>query len=212
MVCDGVGGQDKGEVASSLACESFHHFFEENAHKEIDQTFIHEAISTIQAAFNAYISQHPEASQMATTLTLAILHPHGISMSHLGDSRIYYFRNGAILYQTRDHNLVNELIDNDIITPDEARHSTQKHIITRAVSAVASQSANPSYHLQTDLQTGDLLLLCTDGVTESLSSDALTHLCTLHPHLSDLTQAIEAACAQHSHDNHSAMIVQIVNI
>ena len=81
MVCDGVGGQDKGEVASSLACESFQRFFEENAHKEIDQSFIHEAISSIQAAFNAYISQHPEASQMATTLTLAILHPHGISMS-----------------------------------------------------------------------------------------------------------------------------------
>jgi protein phosphatase len=148
---------------------------------------------------------------MATTLTLAIYHPKGITMAHLGDSRIYYFRNNSILYQTRDHNLVNELVDNDIITPEEAHNSAQKHIITRAISAVASQSANPSCHLQADVQTGDLLFLCTDGVTESLSGDALSGIIRTHQHISEMIVAVEAACALNSDDNHSGIIIQIVD-
>ena len=212
MVCDGVGGQDKGEVASRLACETFQRFFEENIHQEINESFIHQAISTIQAAFDAYIAQHPDAQQMATTLTLALLHPAGASMAHLGDSRIYYIRNGSILFQTRDHSLVNELLDKDIITLEEAQTSRQKHIITRAISAVSSQSAHPSYHLITDIQPGDIFFLCTDGVTESLSADALANIFRDHSCISEATRMIESSCARCSHDNHSGIIVQIIDV
>ena len=212
MVCDGVGGQANGEVASRLACETFRQFFEENAHKEINESFVIEAISVIQTAFNAHISQNPESQQMATTLTLALIHPQGISLTHLGDSRIYYVRKGHILYQTRDHSLLNELLDKDIITPEEALSFKQKNIITRAVSAMSSQSAHPSYFLQTDVHIDDFLFLCTDGVTESLSADQLTHIFTDHPVIPDAVQAIEAACAQHSDDNHTGILVQIVDI
>jgi len=211
MVCDGVGGQTSGEVASRLVCETFQRFFYDNPQKEINESFIQEALSVIRASFDAHIRLHPESQQMATTLTLAILHPAGISMAHLGDSRIYYFRNGKILYQTRDHSLINELLDNDIISIEEAQNSNQKHVITRAVSAMSSQSAHPSYHLQTDVQTGDLIFLCSDGVTESLSPDALATIFKQDPDISDAIHRIESTCAQYSHDNHTGIIVQIID-
>ena len=212
MVCDGVGGQDQGEVASKLACESFKRFFEENAHKEIDELFVQEAISFIRADFEAHINQHPQAQQMATTLTLALLHPAGISFTHLGDSRIYYFRNGDIQYQTRDHSLINELIDKEIISWEEAQNSGQKHVITRAISATSSQSAHPSYHLQTDVQIGDIIFLCTDGVTENLSAHSLAQIVRNHQIISNIIEPIETTCAQFSNDNYSGILIQITDI
>ncbi|MDR2585983.1 MAG: protein phosphatase 2C domain-containing protein [Prevotellaceae bacterium] len=209
MVCDGVGGQANGDIASRLVCLTFQDFFKDHANREINESYMEEALAKIRVAFEAHISRHPKSQQMATTLTLAILHPAGVSMFHLGDSRIYYFRNGKICYQTRDHSLINELIDNNIITTEEANGSNQNHIITRAVSSISSQSAHPSYHLQSDVQIGDTIFLCTDGVTESLSAGALIDLFTEHPDITDAAHQIKSICAQHSNDNYSGIIVQI---
>ena len=109
MVCDGVGGAEKGEVASSLACESIQTFFSTFLKDDPTPEFIHKAVHYAEVCFDSYVQEHPEAMGMATTLTMAYIASSGIVLAHIGDSRIYHLRKGEILYQTEDHSLLNEL-------------------------------------------------------------------------------------------------------
>ena len=93
MVCDGVGGAEKGEVASSLACESIQTlstFLKDDPTPE----FIHKAVHYAEVCFDSYVQEHPEAMGMATTLTMAYIASSGIVLAHIGDSRIYHLRKG----------------------------------------------------------------------------------------------------------------------
>ena len=110
LVCDGVGGAEKGEVASSLACESFQTFFSTFCEGEPSVAFINKAIRYTEARFDDYVAIHPEAKGMATTLTMIFIGTTGITLAHVGDSRIYHFRKGEILFQTEDHSLVNSVV------------------------------------------------------------------------------------------------------
>ena len=103
MVCDGVGGAEKGEVASSLACESIQTFFSTFLKDDPTPEFIHKAVHYAEVCFDSYVQEHPEAMGMATTLTMAYIASSGIVLAHIGDSRIYHLRKGEILYQTEDH-------------------------------------------------------------------------------------------------------------
>jgi serine/threonine protein phosphatase PrpC len=120
MVCDGVGGAEKGEVASSLACESIQTFFSTFLKDDPTPEFIHKAVHYAEVCFDSYVQEHPEAMGMATTLTMAYIASSGIVLAHIGDSRIYHLRKGEILYQTEDHSLVNSLVKLGKITPEEA--------------------------------------------------------------------------------------------
>lgn len=117
MVCDGVGGAEKGEVASSLACESIQTFFSTFLKDDPTPEFIHKAVHYAEVCFDSYVQEHPEAMGMATTLTMAYIASSGIVLAHIGDSRIYHLRKGEILYQTEDHSLVNSLVKLGKITP-----------------------------------------------------------------------------------------------
>ena len=95
LVCDGVGGAERGEVASALACESIDSYF--NAfleNKEATPDFVKKAVSYTESCFDTYLSTHPEAQGMATTLALLYLGKNGATLAHIGDSRIYQFRRG----------------------------------------------------------------------------------------------------------------------
>ena len=122
LVCDGVGGAEKGEIASSLACESFQTFFSTFREGEPNADFINKAIRYTEARFDDYVAIHPEAKGMATTLTMTFVGTTGITLAHVGDSRIYHFRKGEILFQTEDHSLVNSLVKLGKITHEEVAH------------------------------------------------------------------------------------------
>ena len=133
LVCDGVGGAEKGEIASSLACESFQTFFSTFREGEPNADFINKAIRYTEARFDDYVAIHPEAKGMATTLTMTFVGTTGITLAHVGDSRIYHFRKGEILFQTEDHSLVNSLVKLGKITHEEVTHHPQRNVIIRAI-------------------------------------------------------------------------------
>ena len=95
LVCDGVGGAERGEVASALACEAIRTYFDTFL-GDADPTadFIQRALRYTETRFDAYLQAHPEAKGMATTLTLAYIGRQSITLAHIGDSRIYYIRHG----------------------------------------------------------------------------------------------------------------------
>ena len=120
LVCDGVGGSEKGEIASSLACESFQTFFSTFLEDEPTEEFVNKAVGYTEVRFDDYVKNHPEAKGMATTLTMVSVGASGITLAHIGDSRIYQFRQGEIIYQTEDHSQVNSLVKLGKISKEEA--------------------------------------------------------------------------------------------
>ena len=111
LVCDGVGGAERGEIASALACDAIQTYFTTFLGDE-DPTveFIQQAVHYAETRFDTYLQQHPEATGMATTLTLAYIGKKSLTLAHIGDSRIYYIRDGKALYRSEDHSLVNSLV------------------------------------------------------------------------------------------------------
>lgn len=211
LVCDGVGGAEKGEIASALACESFQTYFSTFLEKEPTEAFINKAIQYTEARFDNYISAHPEAKGMATTLTMLYIGTSGITLAHIGDSRIYQFRKNKILYQTEDHSLVNSWIKLGKITADEALTHPQKNIITRAIQGTAHPTEADIILLK-DIELGDYFFMCTDGVLERLTNEVLSSLFSHHFASKEIKDSILNVCSGKTRDNFSFYILPIQNV
>ena len=211
LVCDGVGGAEKGEIASSLACESFQTFFSTFREGEPTAAFINKAIRYTEARFDDYVAVHPEAKGMATTLTMVFVGTGGITLAHVGDSRIYHFRQGDILFQTEDHSLVNSLVKLGKITREEAVHHPQRNVIIRAVQGT-DHPTEADVILLSDIKAGDYLLMCSDGVLERLSNEELSGIFKHSGSPEEIKNAIMSACSGKTRDNFSFYIIPIQNV
>ena len=209
MVCDGVGGAEKGEVASALACDSFQTFFctflEEGDPKE---AFINKTVHYTESRFDEYVSQHPEAQGMATTLTLLYIGESCITVAHIGDSRIYQFREGHIVYATEDHSYVQSLVNLGQLSKDEAAAHPKKNIITRALSGTAQDVCADVAFLK-DVQDGDIFFLCTDGVTDCFSDKRLASLFSSEMSTESIKDQLVEHCTKESKDNFSFYIIRV---
>ena len=211
IVCDGVGGAEKGEIASSLACESFQTFFSTFIEKDDTDELIQKAVQYTEIRFDEYLSIHPEAEGMATTLTMLYFGNKGVTAAHIGDSRIYQFRDGKPVFRTEDHSLVNFWIKTGKITQEEALHHPQKNIITRAITG----SANPTeadIAFLTDIQPDDCFLMCTDGVTECLPDNDLSSL-FIRPCMPEkVKDTLVETCYEKARDNYSFYLLPVLKV
>lgn len=208
MVCDGVGGSEKGEIASDLACQSLASYFSTFLEGSLNAKFMDKALLYTEAKFEDYIRIHPESKGMATTLCLAHFCSNGVTIAHLGDSRVYQFRKGKILFKTEDHTLVNTWLKMGSITPEKAAVHPQRNVITRAI-------VDTENHVQADLSfiqdilPGDYIFLCSDGVLESFSDEELSQLFEECTSSAQLKNKILEKCERHSRDNFSYYIIPI---
>ena len=169
-----------------------------------------EAVRCAERRFDAYLAAHPEAVGMATTLTmLAFDDGGGVTVAHIGDSRVYQFRDGRIVFRTEDHSLVHVWVKLGRITAEEASRHPQRHVITRAIQG-SSAPAEADVVRLTDVRPGDRFLLCTDGVTDVITDDALSSLFATHPTPEAVGRAIIDACSVRARDNFSFYIVPIL--
>jgi protein phosphatase len=163
-VADGMGGHRAGEVASATAIDALQAAFAEGA--PLDQ-----AVGEANAAVFEKASSNLEMRGMGTTLTAAaLLDDHRALLGHVGDSRAYLMRDGAVTQITEDHSLVEQLVREGRLSPEEAASHPQKAIITRALGI------DPDVEVDTypvDLRPGDRLLLCSDGLTNMLADTAI---------------------------------------
>ena len=212
MVCDGVGGAEKGEVASALACDSFQTFF--NTFLEQDdpsEDFINKAVHYAESRFDEYVTQHPEAKGMATTMTLLYIGVSRITIAHIGDSRVYQFRDGKAIYKTDDHSLVNSWVKLGIITNEEASAHPKKNVITKAITG-AENSVCADVTFITDVREGDFFFLCTDGVLECYSNDDFEKTFLPDRNAEYIKDIIVEQCSKESKDNFSFYILPIQSI
>lgn len=210
LVADGVGGLEKGEVASQLMCNSFHTYYQQHPVEMMNADYLKEAIGQIQQEFTDYVENNPQAIGMATTFTLLHLHNNGATVAHIGDSRVYQFRNGAICFQTKDDSVVQDLVTEGVISEAEMATHPQRNIITKAVQASTEGKVQASVQQLTDLQINDYFLLCTDGLLEAWSAAALADLLTdTTTSLLEKKEKLSQRCKEMSKDNFSAYLIQI---
>lgn len=213
LVCDGVGGSEKGEVASHTVCRAFAEILKG---RDWSQDFSTDDFSkTLNYAYQE-LDRVADADHrdMGTTLTFVCFHVGGCLAAHIGDSRVYHIRPGVgILYRSEDHSLVNALVHSGNITPEEAINHPRSNVITRCISVDRKEEewAKATVIRINDLEVGDYFFLCTDGVLESVTDEALVEiLSSTLPDEAKLDRVAELC--QASHDNHTAFLIPIASV
>ncbi len=160
IVADGMGGHRGGEVASRMAVDTVAEYL--GAPRPYSPAELEAAIQEANLRVFAESSANPDLHGMGTTMTLCALSENTASFAHVGDSRAYMMRNGKLTRLTRDHSLVEELVRNGYITREQAAVHPHRHVITRALGSEGRLRVDQK---RVAVERGDLILLCTDGVT-----------------------------------------------
>lgn len=173
LVADGMGGHAAGEIASRIAASTVQEVLSAKTPDADIKDRVYFAVQ--QANARVYETQRTESEYrgMGTTLTVLAFQENRYCLAHVGDSRAYLFRDNNLTQLTRDHSLVWPLFENGIMSKDEIARQPQKHLITRSIGTHAD--------VEVDLQEnatveGDIFLLCSDGLTDVLTDDAIQQI------------------------------------
>ena len=176
VVCDGMGGVHGGEIASAVAADSFMQYAEDMLRREPKS----DAAQVLrEAAAYANLKVYDRAFRdescrgMGTTLVAALVRPEDAAVVNIGDSRCYWLADGQLQQVTRDHSLVQSMVDRGLITEDEARSHPRKNVIMRAVGL---ERTIRSDIFRLDIRPGDALLLCSDGLSNLVDAGEMESL------------------------------------
>ena len=218
VMCDGVGGQDNGEVASETAATALGTYLTEHQSEDgiVKKADFEKALSYAYDEMDKV--DNGAVRKMGTTMTCLVLHRGGALVAHIGDSRIYHVRPSlaskegrtGIIYQSADHSLVNDLLKAGEITEEDAVNFPQKNVITRAMQPHLERRYKADIYEINDVESGDYFFLCCDGVLEQLTNDKLGEI------LANVTlnddgkiAAIKAVCDERTRDNYTCWLVPI---
>lgn len=205
-VADGMGGHRAGEVASRMALGILEEFFRKDAGQDISQVLSDGVTEANSSVYNASLKE-ASCHGMGTTLTALVVREHYAVLAHVGDSRAYLIRGDDIIQLTRDHSLVQELYREGGITRAQAREHPQRNVLTRALGTAGSVDIDLT---RVEIQRGDLLLLCTDGLSNLVEDHDILMLVrqSRNPEKA-VTSLIRAALSQGGNDNISVVLVEL---
>ena len=177
VLADGMGGYRAGEVASEIAvlliASIITQAMQDEFHKELDKSdlfpeshMLRSAVEQANAAIYQVSQDEPQCAGMGTTLVAGVFTNNKLVVGHIGDSRMYRLRGGALMQLTEDHSLVQEQINAGLITKEQAQTSSNKSLVTRALGI------EPEVELELqvlEVEVGDYYLLCSDGLSDMLS-------------------------------------------
>ena len=221
VLADGMGGHRGGEVASAIAVSTIIERLKKKLKKispgetdedtgySLESMAIHDAITEANAKVYSASCENTQYKGMGTTIVVVLFYDNRFTVAHVGDSRLYRLRDGELEQLTRDHSLMQELIDRGFYTPEQAKKSLNKNLVTRAVGI--------DEHVMIDIQedvamVDDIYLLCSDGVTDLIDDDLIRE--TLKKCGEDLDKAaaelIREANEHGGKDNISAILARPV--
>lgn len=200
IVCDGMGGHASGEVASRMAVDSILASYYDDPSEDRPAALEH----AFQQA-NAQIHAQGHGS-MGTTGVAALLLGDTLSVANVGDSRAYLIRDGAVQQISHDHSLVADQVAAGLITPEQARRSTIKNVITRALGHQPEVLVDL---FETDLRPGDMVLLCSDGLHGLVDDDELLQAAQMDDLDLVCQQLVELANRRGGHDNITVVLAQV---
>jgi protein phosphatase len=214
VLADGMGGYNAGEVASSMATGFIRNELGRwlrEASSQASDAEVRRAMDICvdnanRAIFNA-ANANPQYAGMGTTLVLAVFRGERLLLGHVGDSRAYRLRAGRLQQITRDHSLLQEQIDAGLITPEQAAFSANKNLVTRAVGVEDTVLLETHQH---EALAGDVLLLCSDGLSDMVDDAIISQLLLAHDALPDAAQAlVDAANEAGGKDNISVVLGRV---
>lgn len=213
VVCDGVGGHGSGDIASALVAAAVGEYMcGLNLSRPLSAETVGKAVGHAMQKLREASDGKP--SDMSTTLAMVCLHGGGVMAAHIGDSRIYHIRPDAgILYRSEDHSLVNVLVHTGNITPQEAMNHPQSNVITRSIGCSASgERRSPASVMQiSDVERGDYLFVCSDGLTKVVDDDMLVQILSGDATDFEKTAALARLCCD-SVDNSTAFLIPVAGI
>jgi len=178
IVADGMGGHKAGEIASNFAIETvketFYRYKDQLLKDEMEiPQFINMSFTEANERIYKKSCNNESYSGMGTTITMAFIFNDEIFIGHIGDSRAYLLRDKELIQLTQDHSLVAELVRNGSISKEEAINHPQKNIITRALGTSSDIRIDI---LSREVKNKDIILLCTDGLTNMISDEGIRNI------------------------------------
>jgi len=221
VLADGMGGYNAGEVASGMATTvittELQHLLEETPPYRLEpasgrpwaEKLLKDQIAKANTSIFQAAQNQPQYSGMGTTLVAGLFYDNKVMLAHIGDSRAYRLRGEAFEQVTRDHSLLQEQIDSGMITPEQAKFSQNKNLVTRALGI--DPTVEPELNCF-EVQPGDVYLLCSDGLNDMVSDEDIgMTLQTLSANLRlAAQQLVQMANDNGGRDNVSVILVRVV--
>ncbi|WP_155286695.1 Stp1/IreP family PP2C-type Ser/Thr phosphatase [Lacticaseibacillus zhaodongensis] len=207
IVADGMGGHQGGDVASEMAVSHIGYAFADLNAADIDGAakWLIAELSRENDLILERGQQFADLTGMGTTIVAVLVYGNKFVVANIGDSRAYLYRRKHLLQITEDHSLVNELVKSGELTPEEAENFPRKNVITRSLGVAPDVDADVNTY---DLLVGDTLLLCSDGLTKTVSDEHLAQILADSATLQEKAdEMIKQANAAGGPDNISALLV-----
>nr|WP_255480825.1 PP2C family serine/threonine-protein phosphatase [Quadrisphaera sp. RL12-1S] len=210
VVADGMGGHAGGDVASATAVAELMGLDDEAHGAEAPQRLA-DAVARAQEALLRRVAVEPALAGMGTTVTALLRAGERLVLAHLGDSRAYLLRDGALVQVTRDHTFVQRLVDEGRITAEEAEHHPQRNVILRVLGDVQS-SPEPDLSVQ-EAHVGDRWLLCSDGLPRVVSDETIERTLDGVPDVGRCAETlVELALRAGAPDNVTCVVADVVEV
>ena len=202
-VADGMGGYVDGEIASRLAVRQLRLDLEQYRGNQSD--YLPRLVASFEAANQAVFEA--ARGSMGTTLTSALLLGDRLLLAHVGDSRAYLLREGSLQQLTHDHSLVGLMVRNGELDEDEAMHHPHRHLLMRALGTESTVAVDTA---EFKVEPGDIILLCTDGLTNLVQGDEVVEALGSRKILSPVaTDLVQLANSRGGSDNITVMAVGV---
>jgi len=205
-VADGLGGHGGGALASRLAVEAVLMRGQDGV--DFSPQGLSELLQSTQDDLHLHQQQNPDLVRMRTTLVLLMLQDQQALWLHVGDSRLYQFRDNAVIFQTKDHSVPQMLAASGDITAQEIRNHPDRNRLLRALGGDTREAKATLLKSPVDLRAGDAFLLCTDGFWELILEEEMVQTLQTAPDLDHWLQAMEAVVLSHARgnfDNYTAL-------
>lgn len=206
LVADGMGGHASGEVASRLAVETLRQIYEKERTEQ-------DMLGTLKSALeitNFTILQKSMESQglhgMGTTATVLVLKEGQAFIGHVGDSRAYLLRDGALSQVTRDHSVVERMVERGLLSREEARNHPQRNVIYQTLGV--NRDLEPELHGPIPVSPGDTFLLCTDGLSNLVTNEEISEIVRGASPQKACEQLVNLANQRGGHDNITLQILK----
>ncbi len=204
-VADGMGGHAAGEVASKLAVNTIAEYIRQYKGSRQPGQVLSDAVTAANREIFSQANAKPSQLGMGTTLSAVWIPDDHAYLAHVGDSRIYLFRDNNIQLLTKDHSFVSEMVRKGNITAEEAKNHPRRNLLTRALGTETDVEVDLS---ELSLLQDDLLLCCTDGLSSIVSSDELCAILQNKTKISEkLKQMVDLALARGGQDNITVLLV-----
>lgn len=218
VIADGMGGLNAGEVASAIAIETVQNYFNQDnrnkieSHEQVKEA-LNECINIAQTNMLSHAKEHPDTIGMGTTIVIAFIKDNILHTAWVGDSRCYVLRkNTELYYATNDHSYVQELVNAKKITMEQAFYHPESNIITRSLGDNSNKAPKPDFCTY-PIESGDKILLCSDGLNGMLQDDAILKILHDATNINEASiNLINAANEAGGHDNISLILSEIISV